>query len=46
VKATAPKLPDVPAGILKAVIVALGNSGLITTEQATLLLAVLELHEQ
>jgi hypothetical protein len=44
-KLKAPKLAAVPAAILKGLIVSLGNTGLITAEQATLLLAVLELHD-
>lgn len=42
---TIPTLPDVARSLLKSEIVALATAGLITKEQATLLLAVLDLHD-
>jgi hypothetical protein len=45
VKASPPALPAVARSLLKSAIVGLQNAGLITSEQATLLLAVLELHD-
>ena len=40
-----PKLPNVARSLLKSAIISLANAGLITEEQTTMLLAVLELHD-
>lgn len=44
-KISPPKLPAVAASILKSAIVGLASAGLVTDEQATILLAYLELHD-
>jgi len=44
-KISPPVLPDVARSLLKSAIVGLANAGLITDEQATILLAYLELHD-
>lgn len=44
-KASAPDLPQVARALLKSFIVGLEAAGLITAHQATLLIAVLELHD-
>lgn len=41
----APNLPDVPRGIIKALIVSLANTGLITSADAECVLALLGLHD-
>jgi len=40
-----PNLPDVARAILKAVIVSLGNAGLATSADVSLLLALLDLQD-